>query len=756
MDQTQWDNEANFLMEIYQKISTELTKRREEVEGYHKSIMTIRRSLWEDGDHGWEYGDTDAAVEIKQSMDVLQQETRKYDQAAAQLLKLERLIKSPYFGRIDFIEEGLKYAEKIYIGITSFFEERGEILIYDWRAPISSIFYDHELGPAAYECLDGIIKGQVTLKRQYRVFEDQLLNMFDTGIKIDDELLQEILSKNVDEKMRNIVNTIQKEQNRIIRDETHQLLMVQGVAGSGKTSIALHRIAYMLYKYREEKMTSNNILIFSPNTVFNDYISNVLPELGEENMQQTTFYEYIEKNAGKDLAFENSSEHMEYILSVDESIAHLPRLRGITYKSSMEFYTLMNDYAYYLEHETLHFEDITFKDQILIPLSEINRLLFEDYATLPLARRLEKLRYRLYYMIRPARLLRLKELEEQLSENPDYKGKIRAFSRLYVYKEFKDVRKKIEAMLEFDTTKAFMELFSNEPLFKALTKENLPENYKEICEDTISRLQQNKVGYEDISAYVYLKGILEGVPSMSHIRHVLVDEAQDYTPIQYGILKQLFPSTRMTLLGDFNQTINPLRETFNYQMVADILLPHSHALLKLTKGFRSTSDIVSFTRSILGNDQEIESIQRKGDKPCVIHGNDEKDLINNLILDIQELISNGFESVGVICKTAVKSKWLYNEIRKALPAVLVTSDDTNFSKGIVVMPVYLAKGLEFDASVVYQSNAESYGKEQDRRLFYTACTRALHKLNLYYTGDVSPFITAISPDYFVHKSIIKH
>lgn len=297
MDHAQWRQEEIHLAQVYKKICTELSKRERDVKSYKRNITTTKRSIWEEGDHTWEYGDIDAAVEIKQTMDALLQENRRYHIAERQLQKLETLKKSPYFGRIDFTEKGFPDTEQIYIGITSFFDERGDILIYDWRAPVSSIFYDFELGPAFYKCLDGIIEGKVSLKRQYRITEDRLEYMLDTGIKIDDELLQEILSKNTDEKMRNIVNTIQKEQNRIIRDEEHQLLMVQGVAGSGKTSIALHRIAYLLYKYRDENMTSNNILIFSPNTVFNDYISNVLPELGEENMQQTTFDEYIEKVA---------------------------------------------------------------------------------------------------------------------------------------------------------------------------------------------------------------------------------------------------------------------------------------------------------------------------------------------------------------------------------------------------------------------------------------------------------------------------
>jgi DNA helicase-2/ATP-dependent DNA helicase PcrA len=504
MDQAQWNIEQRRLERVYGKISAELSRRELEVKSYKKIITATKRSIWEDGDHSWEYLDVDAAVEVKQALDALKQENHKYHIAERQLIKLERLIKSPYFGRIDFKEKGYPDTEEIYIGITSFFDERGNILIYDWRAPVSSIFYDFELGLAFYKCMDGTIEGNISLKRQYRITADRLEFMLDTGIKIDDELLQEILSKNTDERMRNIVNTIQKEQNRIIRDEEHQLLMVQGVAGSGKTSIALHRIAYLLYKYRDENMTSRNILIFSPNTVFNDYISNVLPELGEENMQQTTFDEYIEKMADKGLAYETSSAHMEYILTIGSREDQLPRVLGIAYKSSAEFYRLLNDYAHYLEFHAIRFHDIVFREQVIVSIEEIKQLFYKDYSTLPLARRLEKVKTRLLYLIKPIWHQRLKELQEELLVHPDYKSKVKAYSRLFVYMEFKIIRQEMDEMLCFQFFQAFADLFSDTGLFISLAGENLPQEYEEICANTAARLRYKVLGYEDISAYVYL------------------------------------------------------------------------------------------------------------------------------------------------------------------------------------------------------------------------------------------------------------
>lgn len=760
MDQVQWNLEVKRLQKVYNKILKELTRRGKEVKDYRKTVRQTGRTIWEEVDHSWEYGDVDAAVEVKQYMDSLKQVNQNYEIALRQYTKLERLELSPYFGRIDFTEKGVNDAEEIYIGISSFFDEKGNILIYDWRAPISGIFYDFELGPAHYLCPEGIIKGRVSLKRQYRITKNQLELMLDTDINIGDEILQNILSSNTDEKMHNIVTTIQKEQNRIIRDENHQLLMVQGVAGSGKTSIALHRIAWLLYQNRDSNMTAGNILIFSPNTVFNDYISNVLPELGEENMQQTTFGEYLEQITGSELGFESAASHMEYVLSLQTQKGQRIRFRSIAYKSTMHFYELLNNYVTYLEQNAVNFEDITlearvchnpnespWEKEVLIPKGYIREMYNVDYASLPLARRIEKLKQRLYFLIRTPWQERRLELEKKISDNPQYKGKIKAYSRLFVYQEFKPVRKQIETMLQFDSYQAFLDLFENTRLFAGMAGNYLPEQYEDICAHTAEQIRKRFLGYEDISAYSYLTGALAGTSSMSQIRHVVIDEAQDYTPVQYGIFRQLFPQTRMTLLGDFNQTIHPLRDDIGYEQVAEILSPASKTELQLTKGYRSTTEIVNFTRHILKGSQ-IESIQRAGEKPQLILESDPGTQVEKLISDIQEMLGDGLGSIGIICKTARESEILYDKIHHRLNVYLLTKDDVNFSRGIIVLPVYLAKGLEFDRVVLFGADSENYGREGDRKLFYTACTRALHKLHLFSNTDISPFIKEIPEEFY--------
>lgn len=750
MNLTPKEQELRRLKKVYKKILSELEQRQNVVSGYKRNLMTAGRELWEGEDHVWEYGDVDAAADVKQSVDIMSNEDRKYRQARHQLLKLEKLKEIPYFGRMDFCEEGYDLEEQIYIGTTTFFDAKGDILVYDWRAPVSSMFYDHGLRQASYNSPAGTIRGEITLKRQYKITGDQLHYMFDTGIKIDDELLQEILSENTDEKMHSIVNTIQREQNLIIRDEEHQLLMLQGVAGSGKTSIALHRIAYLLYRYRDKEITSNNILIFSPNTVFNDYISHVLPELGEENMQQTTFDEYISKITGQALRYEDSSAHMEFVLTAGEG--DKARLTSIAYKSSLKYYRLINEYARYIEHK-FEFEDIKFRERLLVSKEEIEKLFFKNYASMPIVKRLNRLGKRLHYLIKPAWNEQLKKTEKRLKGDPGHKRNAKAQARLEIFKDFRPIRQQIESMLEFDSFTAYISMLGDEAFHNTLSDDILPIDIKGTLATGHPDSKEHILGYEDVSAYVYLKGLLEGVPSMNHIKHIVVDEAQDYTPVQYGILKQLFPTIGKTLLGDPNQTINPLKGDFDYNSLVEILNPKNHMTYRLNKGYRSTSNIVDFTKYILDGEQEIETIERSGEKPVILKAEEETALVDTIIRDIKKLKDKGYESIGVITKTARSAHWLCDRIRKHISTSLVTRDDKVYKSGILVIPVYLAKGLEFDVALVYQANEETYQGSKDTRLLYTACTRALHRLKVYHTGDISPLLKRIPQDCYLNETI---
>ncbi|MEW9077099.1 HelD family protein [Terrisporobacter glycolicus] len=296
--------------------------------------------------------------------------------------KYERMLESPYFGRIDFIEDKEDTTEKCYIGLSNLINEDFDY----WRAPISSMFYDFETGKASYECPEGIISGEITGKRQYKISDGKIEYMFDSNLSIDDEMLQELLSKNSDDKMKAIVTTIQREKNQVIRNENYKNSIVQGAAGSGKTSVALHRIAYLLYKHRD-KITPENIIIFSPNNIFNDYISNVLPQLGEDNMYQTTFNDYMHKELGDEFKKETSSEMMEYILGSKDKLTYEDRIKSIKFKTSLEFTNILKEYINYVETMDRDFEDVIVRNKLIISSDEIKKLFFNDFSELPIRRR---------------------------------------------------------------------------------------------------------------------------------------------------------------------------------------------------------------------------------------------------------------------------------------------------------------------------------------------------------------------------------
>jgi DNA helicase-2/ATP-dependent DNA helicase PcrA len=742
LDKSDWDYEKSRLKKVYDEIENQLAERREGISGYRRDIVRLRRSMWENEAHNWLSGDMDAAANIKQYRDMLDSENRKYLQSRQILKQLEKMAQSPYFARVDFKEEGMEDVEQIYIGIASLFDrENNDILICDWRAPISSIFYDYELGFAKYPSHEGVIRGHISLKRQFRITRSHIDYMFDSSIKIDDEILQEILSKNVDDKMRTIVTTIQKEQNRIIRNEENDLLIVQGAAGSGKTSIALHRVAYLLYKYRDQKITAQNIVIFSPNQLFNDYISNVLPELGEENMQQTTFMEYAKKRLGSGLKLEDMNDQMEFMLTCQDNKEYGARAMGIRYKASVDFLKLVKQYARYLEEEGTVFKDITHRGQLIISKEELTKLFRQEYSYLPVIRRLAKIKSRVLRLIKPFWERRLKELQKELMGSSEYGQKVKAYSRLMVFREFKPIRHRLENMTSLDVYSTYSRLFSDRELFNNVSKGTLcPEGIDIICRDTLSRLERNYVGYEDVAPLLFLKGIMEGVPNMDNIRHVVIDEAQDYSPTQYEIFRQLFRYSRLTLLGDLNQTIHPYLNISRYEILPEILGSKKPALLTLSKTYRSTREIVEFSRAMLLTRSAIEPIQRSGDKPRVVKLPSYNDIFINLAKDIHSLLKEDVQSVAVICKTAAESLKVYNELKTKAQIHLLTKEDDQFISGIVVIPSYLAKGLEFDAVLVVDASMEKYGREEERKLLYTACTRALHKLILYYSGSPSPFL----------------
>lgn len=757
----EWEQESSRLQRVYDLICREIDSRSENAELTTGEIISMRKSFWDAIVNSNE--ELDNVIEIAQRINQLDQEQYQLERKLDTINKLRRLEFSPCFGRVDFQERGDDLIDKIYIGISSFIDfKSGEIFIYDWRSPISSIFYEFETGPAEYDSPSGKISGSISLKRQFKIFRNKINYMFDSNIKIDDEILQEILSKNVDDKMKNIVTTIQKEQNRIIRDDKNSLVLVQGAAGSGKTSIALHRIAYILYQYREGDISSRDIVIFSPNQMFNDYISNVLPELGEENINQTTFFEYSQRFIPKQYSLEDFNEQLEYLFTSYDSPEYRQCTASIKYKSTYDFLMLLKNYAKYIESHLISFEDIFFDEQPVMSAEELRELFFKDYVVTPISKRLLKIRERIYIKLNPLKNAKVKILQEKLKKDPECIDAPRLVARLTVLKDSRTLMDKINSMTSVDVYELYMRLFKDRELFDRVSSDTaVPENMEEIRISTLASLSSNYIHYEDIPGYLYLKGEIEGKPNLSGIKHVVIDEAQDYSPLQYELFKGLFPYSSFTILGDLNQSLHPYMHTEDYQRVMDVFDRPDSSIFKLFKSYRSTCEIVEFTKAILPSGKDIEYINRPGEKPRIMKIANDKRYDSFIIDDIERLLTEGFKSIAVICKTeaecSVAFKQLSRELSKRksdLSINLINKDSEVFTTGLVVIPSFLSKGLEFDAVIVYDASNHNYRHEEERKLFYTVCTRSLHRLHLFYRDSLTPLIPENAEELYEHMILL--
>lgn len=597
--------------------------------------------------------------------------------------RLTKILAIPYFGRIDFLEK--KENSKVmptYIGIHTFYDpESRATLIHDWRAPVSNMFYDHELGEAGYRSPSGEIKGEISLKRQYRIRGGKMEFMIESALTVHDDILQKELSSNVDDKMKNIVATIQREQNQIIRNEDIRTLIIQGVAGSGKTSIALHRIAYLLYTFRDS-ISSKDILIISPNKVFSDYISNVLPELGEETVPETSMEQILSG------VLEHKYKYQTYFGLVNELLEKPSSslIDRIAYKASFGFISELDKFILHIENTYFKAADVKLTKYITIPAPFIEEqyLRFNRY---PIRRRfdamadymLDMLKIQYAFTVTTAgRNLLKKEIRLMFAGNND----------IQVYKDF------------FKWT-------NNPGMFKMRKGHTLE--------------------YSDLAPLAYLHLALEGNGNQPfRVKHLLIDEMQDYSPIQYKVIQKLFPC-RKTVLGDAGQSVNPYgsstAETIQKSLTAS-------EIMKLCKSYRSTFEITDFAQKIHPN-AELEPVARHGEKPQILQFGSAVEELSGIMGLISTYRKSGYKSLGIICKTEQQAREMADVLKSyANDISFLSSQSSAFVQGIVITSAHMAKGLEFDEVIIPQTDERNYRSEIDKSMLYVAVTRAMHRLTL--------------------------
>ncbi|OWA33677.1 helicase [Saccharibacillus sp. O16] len=769
----EWKREQERVNDVTGKIGRRIRGLEAQVGEMRGDVVGLRKEFWDEVTMNFAEPDDlgETSTSMRQQSQVLAEREFGHKRAYSQLGKLRKLKNSPYFGRIDFRAQGESQTEPIYLGIASLQDDNEQdFLIYDWRAPISSLYYDGSPGDVSYRTPGGHVEGEMELKRQYVIRDAKIRVMFDTGMTIGDELLQEVLSQSADDKMKSIVSTIQQEQNAIIRNEQSRLLVVQGAAGSGKTSAALQRVAYLLYRYRDT-LSADQLVLFSPNSLFNSYVSTVLPELGEENMLQTTFQAYLERRIGREFELEDAFDQLEYLLRGDD-LDYEVRLAGIRYKSSLPYLEVIRAYREHLAKQDMMFRPIRFQGHEIVSAEEMRRRFYAFDPSIKIPSRIEQMGKWLLKAVGDygksqreedwvddqIQLLDSSALHKAYNQMrrkqkgaadtfDDYDQQHEAAARMVVNDWLKPVRKWIKRQRFVDVKGMYRRLFKDEMLFMRLSNGRpLPAMWHEFARLTQDKMAKSELFFEDATPLLLLRELLQGFITNTAIRHIIVDEVQDYTPFQLEFLKRLFPRARMTALGDLNQAIYGHDSALDdYDPLLNLYGRDESMVLRLTRSYRSTREITEFTKAMLPEGEAIQAFTRSGEKPVVqrFAPEAEAEMDEAIIADIENLRERGLDYTAIICKTQSECNALQARLKDRLHTRLITKNTPAFEKGTVIVPAYLAKGIEFDAVLLYGASADRYARESERKLFYTACTRAMHVLHLYAAGEVSPFVTGV-------------
>ncbi len=663
--------EIDKLKFVTNKVNNKLNELGFKVQEDEENFKEFQKMMWQDF-HSFDNADISSALEETTL------EHAKNMQSFNYFKKLNKIKNKPYFASIIFEDEdGDK--DNIYISMTYLKDENLDNILYDWRSPICSLYYDYEEGPCKYDSPSGEVFGNLLRKRQYKIENNNLVNVFDNSMNITDDYLQEVLNDSNNDKLKSIVNTIQKEQNKVIRDLTSNNLIVQGIAGSGKTTVALHRIAFLLY--RLEDLKASNILIFSPNNIFSEYISTVLPSLGESNTKELTFHEYLAHFLKEYNDVEPYTTFLARYYKKEEDNAKL-----VEYKQSDRILKDLIKYIHEFEENAMFIKPIVL-DKNEIDIDTLNNYLHYKYDNFPLFERLD-------------------EIATKLSETY-YKG---------TEKKKAAFRKLISSSINFkeDYKEIYKDFF-----FSKYCKEKISE--KEVD----SFINRKVARYEDALLLTFIKGKLEGYKTDLLIKEVVVDEAQDYNILQYVILKNVFKKANFTILGDVNQNINPYYHYDTLEILNKLFKGETN-YIELLKTYRSSPEIIDFSNKVL-NLKHVNAIRNKTGKEVIVRKN-----VSNLKLSLEEdlaYLSNNYKEIAIITKDDIEAKKLYNLLNNK-DITLLEEGSTRFNKSIVIVPAYLSKGLEFGGVIVYNDRINSYRKNE-RNLLYVGVTRAEHELIIY-------------------------
>lgn len=644
-----------------------------------------------------------------------------------------------------------------------------EQIVIDWRAPIADLYYEGRLGEANYNCPAGNITGEIKLKRQYFFNDEGLENVMDIDITTNDEMLQPFLSANSDTRLKNIISTIQAEQNRIIRSDMWQPLVVQGVAGSGKTTIALHRIAYLIYNY-DKHFFPEEFLIIAPNKFFLNYISNVLPDLGVDRVGQSTYEEIAFDVIGSEFEIEEPNEKLARIINNNKSEKEKIFCQIIEdaskFKSSIRYKNILDEYIYEIEKRVLPDDDFKIGKYVFMTKKEISHLFYKEYVSLPICRRIEEISKHLKNSV----LMRNGQMIKDIEEERDYKvAKIKQEEeneqiRYAMIRDAYDEADKIMKVVTKDVKKYVLKYFSNHKILQPIKyyEEFIDHYLEKIADGRIPKEQiayikssfsksrrAGKIEMEDIAPLMYIKYMIHGIKTKFDLKHIVIDEAQDFSEFQFYIFKKIVKSNSLTILGDLSQGIYYYRGTENWQKTMSIVFGEENEpkYLTLKKTYRTTEEIMAVANKVISHLIEKlncplgEPVMKNGEPVTIKQFETENDMIKATEARVKELRNRGLKNIALICKTVPECEALKNKLTINEDIHIITDKDAEYNGGISVVPSYLSKGLEFDAVIITNADEENYTKsEVDTKLLYVCITRAMNTLDIYHVNELTELL----------------
>ena len=731
------------------------------------SIMTARKS---ELDKDMESGKKHYSSESSQSYIDLMIGSMLQDRADVKLRNLFAARSKPYFARVDFQENEKLSSEKFYIGKMALIrEEDQELIIVDWRAPVSNLYYEERLGDAHYASPEGNVEGQLLVKRQFSINEGKLEEMFDIDITTNDEFLQASLGSSADNRLKEIVSTIQAEQNSVIRADMWRPLIVQGAAGGGKTTIALHRIAYLIYTY-EKSFKPENFMIIAPSKLFLNYISDVLPELGVEKTKQTTYEEFAFNVIGQKFKINDPNQKLIQFVETnktEEQRSYNELLRKQSeLKCSMFFKEIIDQYIETIENDFIPKENFTLGGRTILSYEDINKLFIKEYRRHPIVKRIDEIKKHLQN--------RLKAQKEYLAE--DVQGKCdRYIAKVKRAMEPSDERQElivkaidkknevIGKLQEYSKTAVksyiakisktnplqyYRDFLENQELYSSIVLDKTDEATADFLRSyTLQVLDSDTVDLEDVAPIMYLKYKIYGVDEKIPVRHIVIDEAQDFSVFQIYTLKNIIKDSSFTILGDLSQAIHSYRGIKDWNDINQYVFDEKSEMLTLEQSYRTSVEIMEAANKVIATLQDDKLIPAKpvirhGDPVSVVSKLNRKEIAEDIAGKIKELRKQGFKSIAIICKTAKECEEMHSLFKKGKDSpYIITGKEKEYKSGLLIVPSYLAKGLEFDAVFVADASAENYTtSELDTKLLYVALTRPLHKLYIYHIGERSKLL----------------